>query len=70
MQVVTQQSCGCEGVWVMPFNVAFWTGVDHDNEAQQLRLWSGWASACRHGYPLPLPPPLAHDTLRVGESFH
>lgn len=65
---IVSSTCGCEGVHVQPFGIAFWTCVENDTEQgpHTLTLFYGWGSACKHGNPLPLPGPEAHDITRKG----
>lgn len=68
VQIVTQNGCGCEGLHLLPFGVAFWTCVEHDPDMGEhtLSVFYGWGQTCKHGKTLPLPGPDSHDILPKG----
>lgn len=71
IEIVTMDGCGCEGVHVLPFGVAFWTAVRFDNEAQEATVISGWNSRCPHGAPtLGLSAPATHAIIGANDRLH
>lgn len=64
------QRCGCEGLCVLPFAIAFWTCNEFDAARSEVNFFYGWSPVCKHGASMPLPGSEAHDIVMKGEPFH